>query len=88
MTILINARKKDGRFIDRKYHAKQPCGYCWMKKHKGFLTVDLMKKHKCLERKCHYFQKYEQHSYWKQLETEKQKRRERRSRERRLYGYK
>lgn len=83
--ILLTQKVKDGRFIDRKYHSKKPCGYCWMKKHRGYLTVSLLKQHKCLEKKCVYLQKFEQHSYWKQLENEKKKMREKRERERKLY---
>ena len=73
----IPISKKDRRFIDRKYHTKKPCGYCWMIGHRGYLTVQLMKEHQCLQKRCPHFQLYKEHSYWEQLEREKQLKEER-----------
>lgn len=54
-----------------KYMGGQPnkentAGYCTNKKHKGALTVKMIKNHHCLERKCVFFRKCEEHQYWEQ----------------------
>lgn len=42
------------------------CGYCHSKVHKGYLSVKMLKKHKCLQKQCPMLERYEDHSYWKQ----------------------
>lgn len=46
-------------------HTCNVCGYCFSHKHRGALTVQHMKKHKCLKKKCDRFAKFEDHNFWK-----------------------
>ena len=41
---------------------------CTNYKHSGLLSVNNMKKHKCLEKQCRYFIPLTDHPYWKQRE--------------------
>lgn len=66
---------KPKRYIDKKYRAKEPIGYCWCFTHRGYLNVKLMEEHECLEKQCKYLQKYTQHPYWGNLEREKEEKR-------------
>ena len=47
------------------------CGYC--KYHLANLTVKQMRAKECLQKECRYLVKNESHSYWKQREIIKQK---------------
>ena len=38
-------------------------GYCHYYKHRGFMSIKLVKLHKCLEKNCPYLHKYE-HPIW------------------------
>ena len=62
--------------------SKEYVGYCWYKKHKGFLTLSLMKKQECLSKGCHYFQKFEDSPYWQKKAEKKQLKRDRKVEER------
>lgn len=49
-----------------------PVGWCTHNKHRGKLSVRLMKQHKCLGKNCPFFKKNEEHQYWKEREQIKQ----------------
>lgn len=47
------------RFMDGYPHNyEEKIGYCWNNTHKGYLTWDLLLRHQCLEKNCHYMQLY------------------------------
>lgn len=46
-------------------------GYCHYYKHKGTVTKKILKNHKCVIKDCHYFEKYADNSYWKNVEQKK-----------------
>lgn len=50
----------------------EPVGWCNHNKHRGKLSVRLMKNHKCLGKKCPYFKKNDKHPYWAEHERIKQ----------------
>lgn len=56
------------------------CAYC--KKHKKWMTVKQVRKRECLKRRCRYFIRNEDHSWWKQREVIKAKRKARKT----IYG--
>lgn len=37
---------------------EEKVGYCWSDLHKGYLTMDLLRRHDCLEKNCKYLQMY------------------------------
>lgn len=39
-------------------------GYCHHRQHKGYLSPNLIKCHKCVEKNCRYFSKYKDNIYW------------------------
>ena len=49
---------------------KQSCnkenaiGYCHHNMHKGYLSVAEARRHRCMEKQCRYFSKYEDRKYW------------------------
>lgn len=52
-------------------------GYCCYSVHPGYLTIKLMEAHKCIEKNCKCFKKFEKLPYWikkNKLEQEKLKR--------------
>lgn len=51
------------------------CGYCHL--HHKYLTVKQLKQHDCLSKQCWHLQKNEEHCWWKQRESTKQKRKAR-----------
>ena len=51
------------------------CAYC--KFHRCFLTVKQLKAKECLKKECWYLTKNEDHTYWRQREMIKQKRKDR-----------
>lgn len=59
------------RYIDYKYRKGPPCGYCHCDRHRGYLSVKLIKKHKCLSKNCEFFEKYSNHPYWDGLSNKK-----------------
>ena len=70
------------RCIDGVYRGNEVVGYCWYKKHRGYLTSKLMKRQQCTGKDCRHFQKYEDSQYWKIKEERKQKKRDRKAEER------
>ena len=52
------------------------CAYC--RHHHCSMTVKQMKAKGCLQKQCWYLEKNEQHAYWRQRESTKQKRKDRR----------
>ena len=54
------------------------CAYC--KLHHCSMTVKQMKSKECLQKQCWHMVKNEEHAYWKQRETMKQKRKDRKDR--------
>lgn len=59
-----------------EFDKNRSCGFCTH--HHCYLTVKQLKQHNCLGKQCHYFKKNENHSWWRQREITKQKRKERR----------
>lgn len=51
-------------------------GYCHCKKHKGRLSVKMLKNHQCLGKQCPFLEKYEDHPYWEQRKKKKEKKKE------------
>ena len=51
--------------ISHKISEKRRIGYCRNKAHKGFITSATLGEHKCLEKGCTYFQRFEDSQYWK-----------------------
>ncbi len=47
-------------------------GYC--KRHCAALTTRTLKQHECLKKQCNALKKYEDHSYWKEREIIKARR--------------
>jgi len=56
-------------------------GYCRYKKHRGFITEKLLKKHQCPAKGCHYFEKFESSPYWKNKAKNKQLKKDRKAEE-------
>ena len=73
-----------------QYFANQPkgmpVGWCNHNKHRGKLSVRLMKQHKCLGKNCPFFKKNEEHQYWQEREHIKQSKKDKK-REARLLEY-
>ena len=53
------------------------CAYC--KLHHGHMTVKQMKAKECLKKRCWHLVKHEEHQYWRQRETIKQKKKSRKN---------
>ena len=64
-------------YIDHVYRNKKPCGYCHYRLHKGYLTVRMVRTHKCTVKNCRYFEKFNNHRYWIDKEEKKQMKKER-----------
>lgn len=60
------------RVPNRKYktingnYTENVCAMCFCKSHRGALTVEQLKKHKCLLRKCGALKKFDDHQFWMQ----------------------
>lgn len=39
-------------------------GYCWCNLHKGYINLELLKEHECIDKKCEFFEKFTYHPYW------------------------
>ena len=57
-----------------EFDKNRACAYCCH--HHCYLTVKQMKQHNCLGKQCWYLHKNEQHSWWRQREIIKQKRKQ------------
>ena len=53
-----------------------PVGWCTHNKHRGKLSVKIMKSHKCLSKNCRFFKKNEDHPYWAERENIKKLKKE------------
>lgn len=51
-------------------------GWCSHNKHRGKLSVRMMKNHKCLAKNCQFFTRNENHPYWKSREQIKKTKKE------------
>lgn len=56
-----------------KCNKKNCIGYCHNAIHRGYLSLALMKQHKCIERECKYFKKIKNSYYWMHKEKAKKK---------------
>lgn len=45
-------------------HINNIVGYCHVNIHEGYMTANLMKSHRCREKKCRYFEKFTEMPYW------------------------
>ena len=52
------------RNIYKQYISGIPIGYCHCIAHKGALTQQLLKKHKCTQKCCPYLERNIIHPYW------------------------
>ena len=51
-------------FINGTYDKSIPVvGYCWCKRHRGYLSAKMFSKHQCISKDCPHFQKLEA-TYW------------------------
>lgn len=50
---------------------KSAVAFCHNKVHKGYLTINMVKQHKCQEKQCKYFSKYQDNPYWKEKTIKK-----------------
>lgn len=67
------------RFIDGHQEMEKPVGFCHNKIHKGCLSGKQLHKHKCLQKKCSFLQKYEEHPYWVERANIKKKKQQRKN---------
>lgn len=61
--------------VDRNKTYAQPCGYC--RHYKRYLSVGLMRTHRCESRQCSYLSKMN-HEYWEEKKKRKERAKERR----------
>ena len=64
--------------------SKNIVGYCHCALHRGYMTSNTVKTRDCLEKGCHYLEKYEDSGYWKALrdrEEDEKRRKEQLERE-------
>lgn len=47
-------------------------GYCHNKKHKGYLSANMIRRHGCLAKQCDCFEKYADKPFWIEREKKKQ----------------
>ncbi len=67
-----SVRLINGRYI--AYGDKEIVGFCHYYLHKGYLTANMLKNHKCCEKECSLLQKFEEYPYWQRMaEAEKAK---------------
>lgn len=52
--------------ITGAYSEKTPVGWCHNNIHRGALTAKQLQRHKCLKRKCRFFEKNADSIYWEQ----------------------
>ena len=64
--------KRPTNYFAENVRDSKACGYCHSKAHKGKLTVKMMRQHKCRQKNCPMFEKYEEHEHWKRKEKLKQ----------------
>lgn len=48
-------KQKDNKIKNEFYSLDEVCGYCKYSGHRGFLTINQVKQHQCLEKKCQHF---------------------------------
>lgn len=58
--------------IYRKINTKALVGKCHNKLHKGYLTVELLRKHQCIEKNCVFIEKFEDYPFWKKYRNQQQ----------------
>lgn len=76
---------KQYKTIDGSYcRGDNRVGFCWSSLHKGSLTKKQMEKHKCIEKNCPSFQKYENSTYWQVRDRDKSKKKEAKNRAKEL----
>lgn len=54
-----------------EFEKNRACGYCRL--HRKYLTVKMVKAHKCLQKQCSALHKHEEHEWWKQRSLQKQR---------------
>lgn len=82
---MARSRKTIRKFEDRRNRKKNPytdiygnpisdshkLGYCHHKNHIGYLSHKLIVEHKCTQKECPFFHKYESHPFWQEKELRK-----------------
>ncbi|WP_026653663.1 hypothetical protein [Butyrivibrio proteoclasticus] len=56
--------KKNDFYLMNQPKPENAVGFCHYKKHNGFVSEKMLKKHQCLGKNCPYLQKYENHEFW------------------------
>lgn len=51
-------------YFDGVNRNEKPLGFCHYKNHSGYVSSDLLKKHNCIGRECHYFCRYDDSPYF------------------------
>ena len=67
---IIPVKTIEGERKDIK--VKNIVGFCHYKHHKGVLTKNLFKAHRCENRGCYYFQKFAEYPFWENRERQKE----------------
>ena len=62
--------------IDGRKRKRGIIGYCHNLTHLGYVTSKIIEEHKCIEKDCPFLSKYEETSYWRNLENKRRKRKE------------
>lgn len=65
---------------------KLPVGFCCYKRHKGYLTVNILKRQECLRKQCPCLKKNLEHSYWEEREKIKELKKQKKLRKAISYG--
>ena len=60
----FDAKKKNPQITEYKSKYKTYPGYCSNKGHKGYMTIEAICKHKCLEEECPFFKAELKHRFW------------------------
>ena len=58
-----------GAYIDRS----RACGFCHSKKHKAYMTPQMVQAKKCFQKQCKCLEVYEDHEWIKQRKLQKQR---------------
>ena len=50
-------RRRNRYMNGAKLGEKKPPAYCWCLSHRGYLSFNLIKKHKCEKKKCSFYER-------------------------------
>lgn len=52
----------DGKYC--KVAVRNIAGFCYNKTHRGYLNIDLLQRHDCVNKNCPFLKKFEDYPYW------------------------